>query len=125
MILALIIRPILMIFGLLLGLIAFNGIMNIVNISYLAAANPDNSVLSMVVYLIIYGMLAYTLANSAFKTIDILPNQVMSWLGARLDQRVDDASVIHQQSSSMVQNLGMVSAMGGGIKVEKTQKDGL
>nr|HRJ12786.1 DotA/TraY family protein [Alphaproteobacteria bacterium] len=118
MILALIIRPMLMIFGLLLGLMAFNGIMNITNVSYLAAiggtdSNLDNSLLSMVVYLIIYGILAYTLANSAFKAIDILPNQVMSWLGARLDQRVDDASTIHQQTSGMVNQLGMVSAMGG------------
>ena len=117
MILALIIRPILMIFGLLLGLVAFNGIMNIVNVSYLAAIGgvgslTDNSILSMLVYLIVYGMLAYTLANSAFKAIDILPNQVMSWLGARLDQRVDDASVIHQQSAQMMGNLGMVSAFG-------------
>lgn len=122
MILALILRPMLMIFGLLLGLMAFNGIMNITSASFLAAANPENDILSMVVYLIIYGMLAYTLANSAFKAIDIVPNQVMSWLGARLDQRVDDASVIHQQSASMVQNLGMVSAMGGGMKV-KQQSD--
>lgn len=36
-----------------------------------------------------------------------------SWLGARLDQRVDDASVVHQQASGLMGNLGMVSAMGG------------
>lgn len=119
MILALIIRPILMIFGLLLGLLAFNGILNITNVSFMTAANPDNSLLSAVVYMVVYGILAYTLANSAFKAIDILPNQVMSWLGARLDQRVDDASTIHQQSAQMVGNLGMVSAMGGGLNVGK------
>lgn len=120
MILGLILRPMLMIFGLLLGLVVFNGIMNITNVSYLAAVGgidaSDNSALSFIIYMIIYGMLAYTLANSAFKAIDIVPNQVMSWLGARLDQRVDDASVIHQQSAAMVGNLGMISAMGGGIK---------
>lgn len=123
MILALILRPMLMIFGLLLGLVVFNGIMNITNVSYLAAVGGidagDNSVLSFIIYMIIYGMLAYTLANSAFKAIDIVPNQVMSWLGARLDQRVDDASVIHQQTTGMVQNLGMVSAVGGGVKFGK------
>lgn len=123
MVLALIIRPILMLFGLLMGIMAFNGIMNITNVTFLAAADPDNSLTSMVVYLIVYGMLAYTLANSAFKAIDILPNQVMSWLGARLDQRVDDASVVHQQSSQMVGNLGMVTAMGGGIKGTMDKKD--
>jgi conjugal transfer/type IV secretion protein DotA/TraY len=117
MILALILRPILMIFGMLIGLLAFNGIMNITNVSFLSAANPDNSLQSVIVYLIIYGILAYTLANSAFKAIDIMPNQVMSWLGARLDQRMDDASVVHQQSAQMVGNIGMVSAMGGGMRM--------
>jgi len=48
-------------------------------------------------------------------------NQVMSWLGARLDQRVDDASVVHQQAAGMMGNLGMVSAMGGGISPTRGQ----
>lgn len=119
MILALVIRPMLMLFGMLMGLMAFNGIVNITNVMFLSAADPSNDLQSMIVYLIVYGILVYTLANSAFKAIDILPNQVMSWLGARLDQRVDDASVVHQQSAQMVGNLGMVSAFGGGMRFGK------
>lgn len=120
MVLGIILRPMLMVFGLVLGLIAFNGIIQVVNMTYvptlanLSSTGGDNSVMSMGVYMLLYGLFVYTLANSAFKAIDILPNQVMSWLGARLDQRMDDASIVQQQSASYTSNLGMISAMRGG-----------
>lgn len=44
-----------------------------------------------------------------------------SWLGARMDQRVDDASVVHPQASGLMGNLGMVSAMGGDISTGQKQ----
>jgi hypothetical protein len=96
--------------GLVLGLVAFNAIMQITNLLFEPAVNnmtpsSDNSLLTLGIYISVYASLAYTLANSAFKAIDMLPNWVMNWIGARMESRVDDASAIQQQSSSYIQTM--------------------
>ena len=114
MLFGVVIRPILMTIGLVLGLIAFNAIMEIANLLFsptIANLNPssDNSYLSLGVYMIFYGTLAYTLANSAFKAIDLLPNFVMGWIGQRMESRVDDASAVQQQASGFMQTMAYSS----------------
>lgn len=114
MLLGVIIRPILMTFGLVLGLIAFNAIMQIANLIFaptIAHLSPtsDTSFLSMGVYMIFYGTLAYTLANSSFKMIDILPNFVMGWIGQRAESRVDDAAMVQQQAQGFMQTMAISS----------------
>lgn len=104
--------------GMVLGLIGFNAIMQIANLLFaptVANLDPhsDNSYLSAGVYIIFYGTLAYTLANSAFKAIDILPNFVMGWIGQRGESRVDDASAVQQQAQSYTQTLAYSSSRGG------------
>jgi hypothetical protein len=110
MLVGVILRPMLMAIGMVVSLSAFNNIMQIVNAIFAPAVTgmtdpSDNSLLTLGVYIAIYTSLAYTLANSAFKLIDMLPNWVMNWIGARLEARVDDASAIQQMSQGYVQNL--------------------
>lgn len=119
MLLGVILRPILMTIGLVLGLVAFNTIMSITNVLFAPAAanmtpSSDNSLLTLGIYIVVYGSLAYTLANSAFKAIDMLPNYVMAWIGQRMETRVDDASAIQQQSSSYMQTLAYSSRQNTG-----------
>ncbi len=117
MLLGVIIRPMLMVFGLVLGLIAFNAIIQIANLLFVPTVvnlntTSDSSYLSLGVYIIFYGTLAYTLANSAFKAIDLLPNFVMGWIGQRMESRADDAIMVQQQASGYMQTLAY-SARGG------------
>jgi hypothetical protein len=73
----------------------------------------DNSLLTLGVYALTYSSLVYTLANSAFKLIDMLPNWVMTWIGARMEQRADDAAAIQQQSQQYIQTMAYSSHMEG------------
>jgi hypothetical protein len=129
MLFGVIIRPILMTIGLVLGLIAFNAIMQITNLLFAPTVqnlNPssDVSYVSLGVYMIFYATLAYTLANSAFKAIDMLPNFVMGWIGQRMESRVDDASMVQQQAQGYMQTMAYSarSGMGGtGSNLERMQ----
>lgn len=110
MVVGVVLRPMLMAIGMVLSLTAFNNIMQIVNTIFGPAVagmtDPsDNSLLTLGVYIAIYTSLAYTLANSSFKLIDMLPNWVMTWIGARLEARSDDASAIQQQAQQYSQTL--------------------
>lgn len=105
-----ILRPILMAIGVVISITAFNDIMQITNLLFgpniqSMPLTSDNSYLSLGIYVAIYGSLAYTLANSSFKLIDMMPNWVMNWIGARMESRVDDASVIQQQASGYVSTM--------------------
>jgi hypothetical protein len=126
-------RPVLMAIGMVVGLVAFNSIMQVTNAIFEPAVagmtDPtDNSLMTLGVYLAIYATLAYTLANSAFKSIDLMPNWVMSWIGARMESRVDDASAIQQQAGQFVQTLAYSNKADqadlgnkGGIKAAKQE----
>jgi conjugal transfer/type IV secretion protein DotA/TraY len=122
MLLGLVLRPSLMIFGLVLGLMAFNGIYQIVALTFLPTVlnlsgfngDSDDSVISAAGYIIFYGTFVYTLANSAFKMIDLLPNYVMGWIGQRGESRTDDASVVQQTAGQYSQTLAYSMRTGGG-----------
>jgi hypothetical protein len=94
-----------------------------------AAANmtpaSDNSLLTLGIYVMVYGTLAYTLANSAFKAIDMLPNFVMAWIGQRMESRVDDASAVQQQAGQYMQTLAYSSRNNAGSSSaeEKLSRD--
>jgi len=121
MLLGLVLRPSLMIFGLVMGLMAFNGIYQIVAVTFLPTVfnlsgfngDSDDSVISAAGYIIFYGTFVYTLANSAFKLIDLLPNYVMGWLGQRGESRTDDASTVQQTSAGYMQTLAYSMRTGG------------
>jgi len=120
-----VLRPVLMAIGMVASITLFNDIMQITNVLFAPAVQTmpltsDNSYLSLGIYVVVYSSLAYTLANSAFKLIDMMPNWIMNWIGARMESRVDDASAIQQQSSGYIQTMAYArdssqfSAMQGG-----------
>jgi len=117
-----VLRPLLMVLGIAISLIAFNSIMTIVNMIFaqsvanLDPSGNDKSYISLGVYMIFYGTLAYTLANSAFKAIDLLPNYVMSWIGARMESRVDDAQSVQQQAQGYMQTMTYSTRMGSSME---------
>ena len=84
----LILRPALMLFGLILGYFVFLagiGLFNEVWLPQMRDANAADS-LGLVGYLamlVLYVMVAYGLMNVSFKLIDMLPNAALDWIGGR------------------------------------------
>ena len=82
----LVLRPVLMVFGLVLGYFAFKAIISLLNAVWVplmqtshaqAAASP----LGFLAMLAIYTIIAYGAANAAFKLIDLLPGHILTWIG--------------------------------------------
>jgi hypothetical protein len=121
MLLGLVLRPGLMIFGLVGSVVVFNGIYSIVTLTFLptvlnisnSGGDADDSVVSSAAYIMFYGTFAYTLANSAFKMIDLLPNMVMGWIGQRGESRTDDPSSIQQTAGGYIQTMAYSMPRGG------------
>jgi hypothetical protein len=104
LILSVFLRPVLMVFGLVSGLLIFGISMAIINSLFLGsatatgAAGIGSSTLSRIIFTVIYMVLAYTAANSAFKAIDFFPQQALQWLGGRqaITQRMGDPGTMQQ-----------------------------
>ena len=84
----LILRPPLMLFGLILGYFVFLaaiGLLNEVWLPQLRDANAAGGLgpVGFLAMLALYVMLAYALMNGAFKLIDLLPAVVLEWIGGR------------------------------------------
>ena len=82
----LVLRPVLMVFGLVLGYFAFKAVIALLNATWVplmqtshaqAAASP----LAFLAMLAIYTIIAYGAANAAFKLIDLLPGHILTWIG--------------------------------------------
>ena len=86
LLLQLFLRPTLMVFGLILALLIFNLMIVALNEFYTQAvrsieAGGPTAALGGVVYTVMYGVLAYAMANASFKAIDLIPNQCLQWIG--------------------------------------------
>lgn len=105
-------RPVLMIFGLILALLLFNVMIIALNEFYAGAVRSSEAGGSMgavatVVYTVIYGALAYALANASFKAIDIIPAQCLKWIGGPGQESIDGLSTVQgatSQTSAMASN---------------------
>ena len=130
MILGLVLRPIMMVIGLIFGLIAFNTIIQVTNMLFVPAVigslgsinagETRMSMMSFIMNILLYSSFISVLANSAFKMIDMAPNSVMSWIGARMDSKVDDASTIQGNTMGSLNAVGMYAGgrgMGRGAQV--------
>ncbi len=82
----LVLRPVLMVFGLILGYFTFKAVISLLNAvwvplmqtSHAAAAASPLGFLAMTA---IYCIIAYGAANASFKLIDILPAHILTWIG--------------------------------------------
>ena len=84
----LVLRPVLMLFGLVIGYLLFVTIMNTFNdvfrgLVFDAGASDGIGVLGWLAMLAIYLMTVYGLMNGCFKLIDHLPSIAMDWIGGR------------------------------------------
>ena len=82
----LVLRPPLMIFGLVLGYFAFTAVISLLNAAWvplmqISHAQAGASPVGFLAMLAIYTIVAWTAANTSFKLIDILPTHVLTWIG--------------------------------------------
>jgi len=91
-------RPILTVIGFIGATLIFNAMVPYIWVtmqgSLQTIAGPDSaSVLGQIVYTIIFVALIYTLANSTFKLVDMIPNATMKWIGGPQDASFEDSSI--------------------------------
>jgi len=97
-----ILRPPLMIFGLILGYLIFVAGAGL--LSTLLGPHTDavfsrsGNWFAPLVYLVLHAMIAYAIANAAFKTIDIIPARVVGWIGVHTAGADGDGAADSQRS---------------------------
>ncbi len=106
MILGLLIKPVLMVLGLISGLIIFNGIIQVTAYTLYPLIFKEQNITFFALDMLLFASFITVLGNSAFKTIDIIPNSVISWIGGRMDTKTDDAAGVQSQALGTVQSLG-------------------
>jgi conjugal transfer/type IV secretion protein DotA/TraY len=110
-------RPVLMIFGLIVGVLLFNVGISFLNGMFLfatqgtGAATTQSPALSRIIFTIMYCSLAYVLGNSCFKSIGMFPEFALRWLGsgAHMEKMGDHNTVLKA--------VGMAGAYLGGKEV--------
>ena len=117
-------RPILMIFGLICGLLLFLIGVSFLNYAFnLAVASAGGTafgheIISKIFYTIMYVTMMYICANHSFALIDHIPEKAMSWLGAQAQSMANIGNASHM--AGMEQAVGsyatqqMMGGMGSG-----------
>jgi conjugal transfer/type IV secretion protein DotA/TraY len=113
LVLQIFVRPILMIFGLIVALLVFNLMIVALNELFMSAARGaegggDVQGMSLAVYTLIYAFMAYAFANASFKAIDLIPNQALQWIGGQNVGGVDES---HRISQGVSQVGGVISSL--------------
>ncbi|MDE1153901.1 MAG: DotA/TraY family protein [Micavibrio sp.] len=93
-------RPILVVFGFVGGMLIFNTFAIYFHTTFSQGAasvvasnlNPFMAIMAQVAYSIIYLGTLYTAANTSFKLLDVFPSALMRWMGGSPDHSMDDHS---------------------------------
>ena len=128
-------RPVLMVFGLIVGLLVFYAAVSYMNLFYMMAISTAGGLatshlfLSRLVYNAIYVIILYICANSSFKAINLLPDHAVKWMGqqpyhfAAMGEAREVAGPLMQGASQGIQaatsalqsgGWGAAQALGGG-----------
>lgn len=91
-------RPILVVFGFVAGMLIFNTFAVYFHVTFNQGAmsvqasmgNPLMKIFAQVAYSVIYLGVLYTAANTSFKLMDMFPNSLMRWMGGSADHSMDD-----------------------------------
>ncbi len=113
--LQLFLRPTLMVFGLIVALLLFNVMIVALNEFYSNAIRSveggagELSAVAGIVYTVMYVSLAYALANSSFKAIDLIPSRVLNWIGGAVGNGVDETQAVTSSVAHTSNVIGQVA----------------
>lgn len=91
-------RPVLTVGGYIAALLIFNSFVVYFHMVFGAAVTTGmqgtgmSGIFSNLFYSIVYGGVIYTVANTCFKLLDLMPNAMMRWIGGSADQSFDNDS---------------------------------
>lgn len=124
-----VLRPALMILGLVVGYLVFTIVVELFNGIWLtqmeeASGEVGPGLIQYAVFLALYVMIAYALLNGSLKLIDLLPDAVMGWIGGRA-AGVSGADQMIGVATGGAGRLGGVSPsrMGGGVRNRRGNSD--
>jgi conjugal transfer/type IV secretion protein DotA/TraY len=106
LLLQLILRPLLIIIGLIVSILLMNGMIDFLNLIFNATVfgvqtSSNVNMFSQIVYTVIYASIAYSICNACFKAIDYIPNHALRWIGGSGDQHDSGGHVGHATSNTM------------------------
>ena len=117
-----VLRPPLMIFGLVVGYLVFTVVIELFNAIWLtqmkeSAGEIGPGIIQYAVFVALYVMIAYGLLNASLKLIEMLPDAVMSWIGGRASG-VSEADRMIGVATGSTGRLGGVapSRFGAGVR---------
>ena len=113
-----VVRPALMVLGLVLGYFIFLAVVALLNWLYAAQleALADSTRLGLLTYvisLVIYVVLVFGVTNAAFKAVDVVPQEVLSWLGGRVRAGGDEGASL-QSMKAPFSRLSALRSLGRG-----------
>ena len=118
---ALVLRPALMLLGLILGYFVFLAAIGLFNQVWLpqmrdAGASGGLGPVGFLAMLALYVIVAYGLMNAAFKLIDLLPSAVLDWIGGRAGAGEDGGE---RTGGAAVAGMGRMGALRIGARVRR------
>ena len=107
----LVLRPVLMVFGLVFGYFVFLAGMEVLNALWapqlqMAQGSGRLDPVGFLVMLALYTIVAWVLMNSAFKLIDLLPRKVLRWIGGSGDDPDDGSDSVGSVAAAGVGRVG-------------------
>jgi hypothetical protein len=130
-------KPVLMVFGLMVGLMTFNIAVSYMNMFYAMAIGTDGGLatghllLTRLIDTALYVLILYGVANNVFKAIEWLPAHAMKWLGQQsmnfmpIDPSGQIAGQLAQTSERFASTAGqMGSSLGGSLMLGGGQGGG-
>lgn len=125
LLLAILIRPALIIFGLVGGYVIFGAAMFYLTTLYNSAtsitqqdiAGGSNGAVAIFVYTLVFAFLAYNIATAAFKLIDDVPRGILRWLGSGAQTFGDSrGDPIQGSREAVVGAVAGASTLSGGLQ---------
>lgn len=117
LLLNILIRPILMIFGFVLATRLYQAIVKLVNYGMLANFNHLNttdSLFAWVAVLTLYGAFIIALSNKCFSLIYALPDKILRWMGGA-PEHTDASHELHEAKSTMLKGADTANKVSMGI----------
>ena len=116
----LILRPPLMLFGLIVGYFVFLAGIGLFNEVWLpqmrdAGASGGLGPIGFLAMLTLYVMIAYGLMNASFKLIDLLPSAVLDWIGGRSGAGEDSGERVAGAAAGAISRVGGLR-IGAGLR---------
>ena len=107
-----VVRPALMILGLVFGYFVFLAMMELLNWLYVdhlqgLTNSTRMNVLTALVAMGMYVVIAVGVANAAFKSVDLVPQEVLRWLGSRVRSGSDDGEGVTRSIESLSRKISV------------------